>query len=176
MDANVLKSGYLVKLDTVSQRSWKKRFMILTETSLTYYEDHHHLQKPKGSILLFSDSSVDQETNTNGSYKNCFVLRTPYTDLHVSSNTEVDRDAWIKAIQEAIRKLKTLPRLYATRKGGLLEGGNKRKYFVLHPESVTYHSDPEHIKTVQGSISLKGSKCEFNDDARSIVIQNNRDT
>ena len=176
MDSNVIKSGYLVKLDTVSQRSWKKRFMILTASALTYYEDHQHLQKPKGSILMFSDSSVEQETNSNGTYKNCFVVRTPYTDLHVSSNSEVDRDSWIQSIQEAIRQLKVLPRVYATKKGGLLDGGNKKKFFVMHPESITYHSDPEHIKTVQGSISLKGGKFEFHDDNRLITIQNNRET
>ena len=39
-DFNVVKSGYLVKLDTAMQRTWKRRFIVLTDTSILYFEDH----------------------------------------------------------------------------------------------------------------------------------------
>ena len=175
MERAVIKTGYIIKLDTATQRTWKKRFVVLTAVALYYFEDRENLQIPKATILLFSDSSATIETNPNPLFKNCFVVCSLFKNLHLSAGTEENRTSWISAINNVIFNMKPLPRGIMVICRGLLHGGNKKKYFVLHSTAISYHSDVEYVKTIQGSMPMKDAKCDFNDSKLLITLQHNRE-
>lgn len=171
----VLKSGYLVKLDVVSQRSWKKRFFVLTDTTLHYYENEQNMAKPKGSVLIVHDSTV-KNTGTEGGKSNCFNLCTPFTELHVSADDEDEVASWIAALEGAIKQTKDLPRGYLTKRGGIFDGGNRKKYFIMHVNAITWHADHEHVKVIQGTMPLLDSTdVEYADASFLITLKYNRE-
>ena len=170
MDLNPLRSGYLIKLDSIIQRTWKKRFFVVSDTCIVYFEDHHNVQKAKGKVLLFNDSTVVTKEDTS-SYKNCFSVCTTFAELHLSASSPEEKLAWMDIINQAIGALKALPRGYLTKRGGLLEGGNKRKYFVLHPDCINYHADSDHLTVIQGSIKIRNTKFSFMESISLITVQ-----
>jgi len=50
---HITKAGFLTKQGDIIQ-SWKRRWFILQGTSLKYFKDDKHLQKPKGIIDLIT--------------------------------------------------------------------------------------------------------------------------
>lgn len=151
--ADLIKSGYLTKLDVVSQKSWKKRFFALNASSISYFESHQVATKPKGSIVLVYGSTVQRGEVRSGK-EFIIEIKTPFTLLILSANSEEECNGWIEAIDKVLKSLKELPRAYITKRGGIFEGGNSRKYFILHNDCLTWHQDEEHVKSIKGSIPL----------------------
>ena len=166
-----MKSGYLIKLDTSTQTSWKKRWVVLTRSTISYFESYDiKLKKTRGSLPIYHDSCAKPTSNANPAIKHCFVCSTLLQDLHLSARSDETRDAWLAAINSVAARTPALPRSLLTRRAGMLQGGNKQKFFVLHNSMLTYHSSPQHVKTIQGSISLRGATFKADENSLSLVI------
>jgi hypothetical protein len=146
------KSGYLSKLDLVSKRSWKKRFFVL-EGSILHYFENQQSAKPKGSILLLAATDV-KVTGKEGIYEYCFNVITPFSELHAAAASQAECDEWVAEIRRVVQGTADLPRAYLTKKGGIFEGGNKRRYFIMHADQITWHNDDQHIKSILGRMPL----------------------
>lgn len=168
---HVLKSGYLTKLDRVSQRSWKKRYFVLTDTQIGYYESQEDLSKPKGTMLLFNDCTVQRRPK--GELMHTFVITTPYTELHVSASSDEEVEEWVDALTGAFEKLKPLPRDTLTKKGGFFDG-TKPRYVIMHSSALTFHEDSSKVKVVLGTMPLEDCYLEFVENA-SISLTRGRE-
>ena len=72
-----VKTGFLVKRAVKSGGNWKKRFFVLSDNALTYFEDASKARKgaAKGDILFTPDSTVSPRDVE--SIAHCFAVSPP---------------------------------------------------------------------------------------------------
>mmetsp|Transcript_6377 Transcript_6377/g.6654 ORF Transcript_6377/g.6654 Transcript_6377/m.6654 type:complete len:242 (-) Transcript_6377:105-830(-) len=92
---NILKEGYLSKKGHFIQ-SWKSRWHVLLPNSLEYYENETKSIK-KGGVSI-NPSTIVRIIND----QNHFIVQTGEETLEISASNSIERDSWIKAIQETI--------------------------------------------------------------------------
>ena len=126
-DRPTTHSGYLTKLgrkDNVLGKSWKRRFFVLSTSTLFYYTDESRKQE-KGSVNLLAASVVPKlESYVNRNH--AFEISTPSRNLMEFADSEEDALCWIRIIQETAEV--ATEKLYA--KYGQSSGGssnNKNK-------------------------------------------------
>ena len=152
LEANITKSGYLIKLAKGSGRNWKKRYFMLNGNTMTYYVDHNSVEKAKGDLLLTSEASVEDSSQPGKPF--CITITTPFHTLIVAAKDQEERVGWRKAIEDAILLARNSIRGYISKKGGLVDRGKSRKFFILHDTAITWHQDHEHTSAIQGMMKL----------------------
>mmetsp|Transcript_14187 Transcript_14187/g.26565 ORF Transcript_14187/g.26565 Transcript_14187/m.26565 type:complete len:1074 (+) Transcript_14187:43-3264(+) len=169
LDVTVVKSGYLVKLAMGSGRNWKKRYFILNGNTLTYYETHKNVSKPKGDLLLTSEAVVENSSVPGKDY--CLMITTPFHTLVLAAKDDAERVSWGMAIEKAIEVTRKSCRGYVTKKGGIMDGGKSRKFFIMHEAAITWHKDHEHTSAIQGMLKLSAdTSMDINDEQKKINL------
>lgn len=169
LDATVVKSGYLVKLAMGSGRNWKKRYFILNGNTLTYYETHKNVSKAKGDLLLTSEAVVENSSVPGKDF--CLMITTPFHTLVLAAKDDAERSSWSQAIERAIEVTRQSCRGYVTKKGGIMDGGKSRKFFIMHEAAITWHKDHEHTSAIQGMFKLSAdTSMEINEDQKKINL------
>ena len=121
-----VKTGFLVKRAVKSGGNWKKRFFVLSDTALTYFEDAGKARKgaAKGDILFTPDSTVSSRDVE--SIAHCFAIVTPDKTLYVAAGSEPEMADWIAAIQAKIAVAHLNRRGYLTKRA-MVSGGNWKR-------------------------------------------------
>lgn len=92
----ILKEGWLEKKGSFFA-TWKKRWVVLTKTSLDYYTDETKSDK-KGFIPLCNESSVQKLEDTS-SQRVKFVVISKQRSLEVTC-PQVDYDGWVETLEQ----------------------------------------------------------------------------
>jgi hypothetical protein len=101
----IINSGWLTKQGS-KQKSWKKRFFVLTETFLYYFKESNPKSKSVGCIFLLGDieyyhaSRGDLECFKSPSLK----FETPSRTLFAYSLDSKEIDEWINLFNETTKK------------------------------------------------------------------------
>ena len=61
------------------------------------------------------------------------------------------------------------------KRGSIFQGGNRKKFFVLHPTTLSFHADMDSMTQTQGGIGLTDAFCTYNDAKLMITITHGRD-
>lgn len=101
MTGTSLKQGWLEKKGSLV-KNWKRRFFVLTSSSLDYFTDETLAEK-KGSVPILSSSRVMHRDGTSHKFK--FGLLTGKRLLEIACTSDRDRDRWTKAIQDVINRI-----------------------------------------------------------------------
>ncbi|NXL56847.1 PKHA2 protein, partial [Chordeiles acutipennis] len=107
----VLKSGYCVKQGNV-RKSWKRRYFILDEFSISYYKCEQD-KEPLRSILLKDVCKTHECLVKSGDLlmrDNLFEIITSSRTFYVQADSPEDMHSWIRAITGAVQALKTRTR------------------------------------------------------------------
>ena len=151
LDAHIIKSGYLIKSAGGSFSGWKKRYFVLSGTTITYYADHNNLQKAKGDVLLTADCDLEDIAVSSKTY--CIKITTPFSSLVLAAKDAEERLSWRHALEQAIDRSKSSLRSYITKKATGMEG-KTRRFFILDGNVITYHKDHEHAGEVSEIFQL----------------------
>ena len=160
---DVVKAGYLGKEARKSKRNWKRRYFILHSSALTYFESHTSLNKAKGDLMLNTESTTEA-VDIDGKFR--LVVSSSFSaGLTLEASTREERDQWVDAINGVVAKVSGLLRGYIIKQGGLLAGGHKRLFFVLHRQGITCHSSHERTADILDTMHLHaGIAMECKDD------------
>ncbi|XP_014746354.1 PREDICTED: pleckstrin homology domain-containing family A member 2 [Sturnus vulgaris] len=107
----VLKSGFCVKQGNV-RKSWKRRFFVLDEFSISYYKCEQD-KEPLRSILLKDVCKTHECLVKSGDLlmrDNLFEIITSSRTFYIQADSPEDMHSWIRAITGAVQALKTRPR------------------------------------------------------------------
>ncbi|XP_056364844.1 pleckstrin homology domain-containing family A member 2 [Oenanthe melanoleuca] len=107
----VLKSGFCVKQGNV-RKSWKRRFFVLDEFSISYYKCEQD-KEPLRSILLKDVCKTHECLVKSGDLlmrDNLFEIITSSRTFYIQADSPEDMHSWIRAITAAVQALKTRPR------------------------------------------------------------------
>jgi hypothetical protein len=152
---DVFKAGYAFKEARKSKRNWKKRYFVLHSSALVYYENHTKLNNAKGDLMLTSESTT--ETSNEEGKPRLIVHSSFTTGLTIEFETFDERDEWRDAIDKVINNVVDLLRGYIIKQGGLLSGGHKRFFFVLHKNNITMHKTHETTADVIENFTLNAN-------------------
>ncbi|NXL32677.1 PKHA2 protein, partial [Glaucidium brasilianum] len=106
-----LKSGYCVKQGNV-RKSWKRRFFVLDEFSISYYKCEQD-KEPLRSILLKDVCKSHECLVKSGDLlmrDNLFEIITTSRTFYIQADSPEDMHSWIRAITGAVQALKFRPR------------------------------------------------------------------
>jgi len=96
----VVKRGWLTKQGNYV-KSWKLRWFILREKSLSYYKsDKESDATPAGTIALQDAKTADAFAKTGK--KHCFELQTPQRTFYLYAETAADAAEWMSAISKLV--------------------------------------------------------------------------
>ncbi|NWW97484.1 PKHA2 protein, partial [Caloenas nicobarica] len=107
----VLKSGYCVKQGNV-RKSWKRRFFVLDEFSISYYKCEQD-KEPLRSILLKDVCKTHECLVKSGDLlmrDNLFEIITSSRTFYIQADSPEDMHSWIRAVTAAVQALRTRPR------------------------------------------------------------------
>ena len=139
----ILKSGYVKKQARRSKRNWKTRYFLLTSGSLIYYDSHESLKIAKGDVLLTKDTVLEVDEANDGENKRLNIHSSFGSGMTLEFDTAEECVAWKDEITNVIQNIKHVRRGYAIRQKGVLSGGHKRLFFVLHKNGISSHSSHE---------------------------------
>jgi hypothetical protein len=129
--------------------------------TLTYYADHNNVTA-KGELIVFGETELEQCSYQGQKY--CLAMRFPFPDLHLACHDERTRQAWADSFTKAIQMGKLALRSYMYKRADIKDGGNKKRFFILHGNAITIHKDHDHLNTLQSIIHIDGaSTMEFDD-------------
>ena len=128
----VIKAGYVKKQARRSKRNWKTRYFLLTSGSLIYYDSHESFKTAKGDILLTKDTVVEIDATDDGVNKRLNIHSSFGNGMTLEFESEDECNQWKDEIFQVIQKIRHVRRGYAIRQKGILSGGHKRLFFVLH--------------------------------------------
>lgn len=153
-EGTIVKTGYLTKRAKKSGSNWKRRYFVLTGSSLVYYETHKKKDEPKGDLLLTVDCDVRDVDEPK--YPHCFEIISAFETLRIAANSLQEAEEWKSAIVQLVSNIGSTTRGFLNLQLKSLFGGKSwiRKFFVLHASAITYHED--HTKTYkkQGEMRL----------------------
>ncbi|KAL1920166.1 uncharacterized protein VTP21DRAFT_1312 [Calcarisporiella thermophila] len=127
-DDRVLHQGYLNKMRR--NKTWKKRWFVLRSSRFSYYRNDRELQTPRRSVPLLTildAMEIDPTAKSKTPY--CFKVVGPKRSLILCADREEEMQAWLEALNLAIRKA-------------------KRK--------ASQHSDSAELETIGSSTAVKG--------------------
>jgi hypothetical protein len=96
MAKNPTKWGWMIKQGG-GFKSWKRRFFVLVNDKLYYFEKEN-AKEPKGFIQLDRSTAVNN-TFVQGK-QNCFAIKTGARDFLVSAESVAEADDWIRVLSE----------------------------------------------------------------------------
>jgi hypothetical protein len=88
------------------RKTWKKRWFVLTDTTLSYYEgtDTNFMKTLKGSIDMSRATSVRNSTCPTQSSENFELeIETPNRTYRLVVATKYERDQWVKDLTAAVK-------------------------------------------------------------------------
>ena len=95
-----------VRLRSGVRKTWKKRWFVLTDTTLSYYEgtDTNFMKTLKGSIDMSRATSVRNSTCPTQSSENFELeIETPNRTYRLVVPTKYERDHWVKDLTAAVQ-------------------------------------------------------------------------
>jgi hypothetical protein len=99
------------------------------------------------------------------------MITTPFHTLVLAAKDDTERAAWKGALERAIEVTRRSCRGYVTKKGGIMDGGKSRKFFILHEAAITWHKDHEHTSAIQGMIKLSAdTSMDINEEQMKINL------
>lgn len=98
----ILKAGYLTKEGQV-RKSWKKRWFILKNDTLSYYKNETNNKKEYGTISLKDITSVSPTNYKKRQF--CLALSTHKRTYYILSESNEEMQGWKEAIQQQVDKL-----------------------------------------------------------------------
>ena len=140
---DVIKAGYVKKQARRSKRNWKTRYFLLTSGSLIYYDSHESLKTAKGDILLTKDTVIEIDEANDGVNKRLNIHSSFGSGMTLEFESADECEEWQNEIFQVIQKIRHVRRGYAIRQKGVLSGGHKRLFFVLHKNGISSHSSHE---------------------------------
>jgi uncharacterized protein YdaT len=90
-----IKEGYLIKSGAPPITSWKKRWFVLQNGEIKYYNDKKN--QPQGSIPVNGSKIVQVEIQKR---KHVFSIVTKNRTYHIQAESEHEKQAWISACIE----------------------------------------------------------------------------
>eukprot|EP00604_Paraphysomonas_vestita_P002618 CAMPEP_0174818500 /NCGR_PEP_ID=MMETSP1107-20130205/1172_1 /TAXON_ID=36770 /ORGANISM="Paraphysomonas vestita, Strain GFlagA" /LENGTH=1084 /DNA_ID=CAMNT_0016030393 /DNA_START=1357 /DNA_END=4611 /DNA_ORIENTATION=- len=134
---------------------------------MTYFVDHNSVDKAKGDLLLTAEASVADSSMPGKPY--CVTITTPFHTLVIAAKDTEEQQSWKSAIEQSILQARNSIRGYITKKGGLVDRGKTRKFFILHESAITWHQDHEHTSAIQGMMKLTPETTVLFDDAQNRI-------
>jgi len=95
-----IKEGWVLKQGAPPWRTWKKRWLVLTKSGLTYFKVTKEKPELKGSVPISLVVLVDVFDNRR---KNAYVVETAARQYYFATRTEQEMKEWmtvIRALQE----------------------------------------------------------------------------
>ena len=111
-DENILRNGYLDKKGGGRRKNWKKRWFVLRPTKLAIYKS----DKEYRLLRLIDITSIHTcaQVDVGKKHQNVFGLVTPDRTFYLKSNTPLDMESWVEAINLARKKVKDINNLSIT--------------------------------------------------------------
>lgn len=141
---------------------------MLRGSTLSYYDNHTSLNAPKGELLVFGETKCLAENQYGQKFS--FTLSIPFAPLNLTCEHLNDFNLWTRAFENSILLAQKALRSYID-KFVEKDGSQKRKYFILHQDAITFHKDESDISAVQGLLHLNDSTImEYYDRKEQITI------
>ena len=102
-DKPITKSGWLKKQGG-SWKSWKKRFFVIDGTKLKYFKNEKD-SNPKGVVNLELSSNIKATQVAKYKNKPAFQIQTPSRTYYCVSETSIQRDSWIEALNAVLEQI-----------------------------------------------------------------------
>lgn len=134
---------------------------------MTYFVDHNSVDKAKGDLLLTAEAGVEESTMPGKPF--CVTITTPFHTLIIAAKDAEEQLSWKTAIEQSILQARNSIRGYITKKGGLVDRGKTRKFFILHESAITWHQDHEHTSAIQGMMKMTPETSASFDDAKNTI-------
>eukprot|EP00300_Choanocystis_sp_HF-7_P000289 c10243_g1_i1.p2 GENE.c10243_g1_i1~~c10243_g1_i1.p2 ORF type:complete len:529 (+),score=115.07 c10243_g1_i1:2-1588(+) len=99
------KSGYLLKLGEF-HRTWRRRFMVLSNFSITYHESQEDAEcgHQSGQFLLSEYESIDLVPESEHGQKFEFSISAPFRrSYYIAATSEQELMSWVEAITRSAR-------------------------------------------------------------------------
>eukprot|EP00732_Lithocolla_globosa_P002635 Lithocolla_globosa_v1_NODE_1787_length_2341_cov_4.365267.p1 type:complete len:671 gc:universal NODE_1787_length_2341_cov_4.365267:2196-184(-) len=154
--SEVVKEGYLVKQGG-GHKSWKKRWFVLTLTSLKYYKHADNVgKKSLGTIQLRNETVSVEKVSEPGQKGYYFRIVTPERIYLVSGQSDSDVDGWVASIQKVLpgKDRSAVFTGYLTKQGGSHKSWKKRWFSLRSNNLLLYYRD-EKDNVSQGAIDLE---------------------
>lgn len=101
-----VRSAWLLK-EGAQVKSWKKRWCVLTDSSLCYYENATPGTAPKAVVLLSTVTGVDVRVlpSSDDRHPLSFGVQTKERQWRFVAESLADRDEWVSDIKAAVRRV-----------------------------------------------------------------------
>jgi Ca2+-binding EF-hand superfamily protein len=180
VDKNVVRSGNMNKLATISGRNWKPRFFVLNMLYLAYFVDEKTWKKglgKQGELMISGATAVVEEENDDKqgfSFRVTTMWENKTDSLLVAVKTKEERKLWMMSIKQCAFNNKFSLRGYQLRAGNLM---SSKKFFVLRQETLTVHPDHSQISKIENLVNLnRNTKIDINDAKLHITCEDSDPT
>jgi hypothetical protein len=154
-------SGYLLKKKVKSGSiNWKRRYFVLNDHTLVYFESNKNTDSPLGDILIQSNTLVEVAEQQGHPF--CLLLSSPsIKTVYLAASSAEERDAWHEKLRETISHSDRTVRGYLLKKGAL--SGWTEKYYILQEDGLTCHDSHLLTSKIVSTIPIKAhSTIEYN--------------
>lgn len=165
------QSGYLFKHSESRPHgdAWKDRFFILCGNVLSCFINHRNLDGKRGELLLFHETKAELDEFDGKQFG--IKLSGPFDAIHLAAANAADQKLWLAALNRAIDGAKKSLRGYMLRISA--SGSKKEKFFVLHENSLSYHSGSDNLN-VQGFVVFQpGVTVRGNEKLQLLQVRDN---
>ena len=169
----IIMSGTLSKLKVNTKSfggsGWKKRFFILNDQTLSYFENQS-ATKPLGDILLTPETECREENYKNKQH--CLLLNSPsITSVYLAAENEKQLKKWLSAINAVVLKSRELCRSNADLKDLRSGQVQSERYLMLQDDGISIHESILTTSKTSDMIGLKPhSVLKQNPSTQSITI------
>ena len=136
----ILVEGWVKKKGNV-RRNWKRRWMILREDSIEYYEKNSEKVRNilKGSIPIDQVISISRFEGKK-KMKYCMALKTVNRVYYISVATAEEQERWLTVVSQHLRQQQPA-NLYPSPSGGSLEilPNSDKDGGIPNPEKEEFH-------------------------------------
>lgn len=99
----VIRSGYLLKVGG-KVKTWKKRWFVLTEGSLSYYRDNEQVTPLHVVDMIICSGVKRDDSKKPDSAAFVFQLITTERTFEIAAETSGERSDWVSDLQKVIEK------------------------------------------------------------------------
>ncbi|KAM7350172.1 uncharacterized protein CG43867 isoform 4-T5 [Cochliomyia hominivorax] len=157
------KAGHLAKLGG-KLKTWRKRWFVLKNGSLTYWKSQHDVnRKPQGQILLDEACRINKAEGAS-----TFEIDTGKKVYYLTADSNATMDDWIRVLQNVQRRNATKLLLSRDDQKPTLQGwvtkvknGHAKKcWCVLLGKMFLYFKAPNETQNPLGQINMRDARVE----------------
>ncbi|KAI8117832.1 hypothetical protein CVS40_10435 [Lucilia cuprina] len=157
------KAGHLAKLGG-KLKTWRKRWFVLKNGSLTYWKSQHDVnRKPQGQILLDEVCRINKAEGAS-----TFEIDTGKKVYYLTADSNATMDDWIRVLQNVQRRNATKLLLSRDDQKPTLQGwvtkvknGHAKKcWCVLLGKMFLYFKAPNETQNPLGQINMRDARVE----------------